>query len=98
MKQPPKLSRSLFWDTNPDTVDYDKHPRYVIEKVITRGQFEDWEEIKRYYGLETIKECALKSRDLNPKALSFLSAIFDIPKEKFKWYMQTQSNPRLYPY
>jgi hypothetical protein len=98
MKESPKLSRSLFWDTNPDTVNFDKSARYVIEKVVTRGQFEDWQEIKRYYGLEKIKECCLRSRDLDPKALSFLSAIFDIPKEEFRWYTQIQSNPRLYPY
>ncbi len=98
MKETPKLSKALFWDTNFDKVDFDKSARYVIEKVVTRGEFSDWEEIKRDYGLEKIKECCLKSRDLDPKALSFLSTIFDTPREDFRWYTQIQSNPKLYPY
>ncbi len=98
MKEKPKLSRYLFWDTDPDKIDYDRHPRYVIEKVVTMGQFEDWQEIKRYYGLGEIKQQVVRSRDLDPRTHCFLSELLDIPKEDFRWYTQIQLNPRLYPY
>lgn len=98
MKEPPKLSRSLFWDTNPDTVNFDKSARYVIEKVVTRGQFEDWQEIKRYYGLETIKQQVVRSRDLDPRTLNFLSNLLDIPKEKFRYHKLMQLYPDTYPW
>lgn len=98
MKEPPKLSRYLFWDTNPDTVNFDKSVRYVIEKVVTRGLFTDWKEIQRYYGLETIKKQVIRSRDLDPRTHCFLSELLDIPKEDFRWYKQIQSRPELYPY
>ena len=98
MKEPPKLSRYLFWDTDPDTVNFDKSARYVIEKVVTMGRLTDWKEIQRYYGLETIKQQVVRSRDLDPRTHCFLSELLDIPKEDFRWYKQMQSNPRLYPY
>lgn len=98
MKEKPKLSRYLFWDTDPDKIDYDKHPRYVIEKVVTMGQFEDWQEIKRYYGIEMIKNKCLEVRSFDPKTLSFLSVIFDVPKEQFRCYKHRQLNPGLWIY
>jgi len=95
MQDSPKLSESLFWDSEPRTIDFDNNARYVIEKVVSRGKFSDWLEIKRYYGLEKIKECALRLRDLNPKTISFLSLVLDVPREEFKCYKLRQLNPRL---
>lgn len=93
VKEKPELSESLFWDVDPGKLDYDKYPRYVIERVVTRGKFKDWEEIKRYYGLETIKDRCLELRSVDPKTLNFLSNIFDIPKEQFRCYKHKQLNP-----
>lgn len=33
----PILNKALFWDTNYDNIDYKKHARFVIERVLTRG-------------------------------------------------------------
>lgn len=30
----PALSKQAFWDVDMNSIDYDKHARYVIEKVI----------------------------------------------------------------
>ncbi len=42
------LSKSLFWDTDINKVDYEKHARKIIERVLMRGTLDDWFEIKRY--------------------------------------------------
>lgn len=97
-KTTPNFSKYLFWDTKLSSIDFDQHARYVIERAVTMGQFSDWQEAKRYYGIDKIKECTLRSRNLDPRSLNFLSVIFNIPKEQFRWYTQRQSNPELWPY
>lgn len=92
-RNPPQLSRVLFWDTDYDSIDWDNKARYVIERVVAYGFVEDWRAIQHFYGMDRIREVVLQARDLDPKTLSFLSLIFDIPKEQFRCYTQIQSNP-----
>lgn len=47
-----KLSREIFWDTNYDTIDWDKSYQWVICRVLDRGGIKDWHEIKKYYGID----------------------------------------------
>ena len=35
------LSRRLFWDVDPETIDERAHCRYVIQRVLERGTLED---------------------------------------------------------
>jgi hypothetical protein len=87
------LSRGIFWETNYDTIDWDKNVRYVIERVVTYGNMSDWNAIRTYYGMDRIRDEMLQSRDLDRKTLTFLSCIFDIPKEKFRCYNTIRLNP-----
>jgi hypothetical protein len=83
------LSKVIFWDTDIDKIDYQKHARYVIERVVMYGKVNDWRAIQAYYGMEKM----LQSRYLDAKTLSFLSCVFDIPKEQFRCYTIQQSTP-----
>lgn len=94
----PKLSKTLFWDTDFDSVDFQKHSKKIIERVISRGTIEDWFAIKRYYGLEKIKTEVLEIRYLDKLTLNFCSKYFDIPKEKFRCYNIKQSIQELWNY
>lgn len=91
----PNLSPTLFWDTNPETIDWETHARYVIERVLTRGTTQEWREIVRFYGLERIGAEAVQMRFLDRKTLAFCSAIFDIPKEQFRCYTNSITTPSL---
>ena len=94
LKEPAmELSKVIFWDTDYDRIDWDKNVRYVMERVVMYGQLSDWNAIRAYYGLDRIRTELLQSRDLDPKTLSFLSCIFEIPKEQFRCYNTIQSNP-----
>ena len=95
---PLHLSRVLFWETDYDKIDWDNKARYVIERVVTFGFLEDWRAIQQYYGMERIKETVLQARDLDPKTLSFLSLIFNVPQEKFKCFTTIQYNPGHWAY
>jgi len=82
----PVFSNNLFWDTNPDNLDYEKHARYIIERELSRGTLEDWYELKKYYGLERIKQEIVQVHYLDKLTLNFCCLIFDIPKEQFRCY------------
>ncbi len=88
------LSRVIFWDTQYDTINWEKKARFVIERVVMYGTVEDWRTIKAFYGINRIKEEMLQARDLDAKTLSFLSCIFDIPKEEFRCYIEKQLQPQ----
>ncbi|MCX8480718.1 MAG: hypothetical protein ORN58_02240 [Sediminibacterium sp.] len=88
-----QLSKVIFWDTDFNKLDLVKHKFYIIERVLMYGFYTDWQFIRNYYGDNAIKEVALQTRDLDPKTLSFLSTIFDIPKQQFRCYKYKQLNP-----
>ena len=88
-----ELSRTIFWDTDYGSIDWEKNARYVIARVIMFGTIEDWRQVQSYYGMNRIKEEMVQARDLDPKSLSFLSCILKIPSKNFRCYTQIQSNP-----
>ena len=86
------FSQNLFWDADPQQLDFDVHKRYVIERVLSRGTLSDLREAFRYYGRDVMADVAVKARSLDPKALSFASCIFSVPKEQFRCYTMKQSS------
>ncbi len=49
----PNIRRILFWDTNFDAIDWNKHKRAVINRILERGNQMEIDEIARYYSLKT---------------------------------------------
>ena len=91
-------SSYLFWDTNPQNIDFDKSKAYVIERVLSHGLLSDWQTLKQQYGLPTIKEVVLQSRYLDKYTLHFCSAYFDEPLNHFRCYNYAQSTPTHWEY
>jgi hypothetical protein len=92
------LSKSLFWDVDPQTIDTQKHAAYIIERVITLGTMEDFIIIKNYYGKDKIKQIVKGLRYLNDKDLNFCSVYFKLPKNQFRCYTTKQLNQTLWNY
>jgi hypothetical protein len=59
---------------------------WLIEKIFTRGDIKDVRNIRKYFGDEKIKEEVVKTQWWSKEELSFLSGIFNIPKENFLTY------------
>jgi len=87
-----QLSKVIFWDSDYENINWTEKARFVIGRVLMYGTIDDWNTIKSFYGLEKIKNEMLQERYLDQKSLSFLSCIFDIPKEKFRCYTKQQSS------
>jgi hypothetical protein len=90
------LSKTLFWDTDPTKIDYEKNARHIIERVVQRGDLNDWFEIKKYYGLDRIKSEVTQIRYLDKVTLNFCCKYFQLSKEQFKCYTTEQSIQKLW--
>ena len=94
----PQLRKQIFWDTDMSQFDYDRQANAIIIRVLERGNMDEWNEIKRYYGHEKIMEAAIKARYLSKKVLSFVSSLYNIPITQFRCYTWKQSNPILWDF
>lgn len=79
-----KTLQSLFWDVAFDSIDWQKHARFVITRVVSRGNLKHWETVKELYGQKKIKQEVVHIRSLDPKTLAFLSVYFGIEKTSFR--------------
>ena len=87
------LSRNIFWDVDYNTLDWEKHDRFVICRVLERGEMNDWFEIKKYYGIKKIISEATSARYLSKLAMHFISNAYDVPLKNFRCYNEQQYNP-----
>jgi hypothetical protein len=82
----PVFSERCFWEQDYTKLDFDKGKRYIITRVISYGSQNDYIELFRYYGWNTVKEEVVHINYLNKKILNFLSVIFEINKKDFREY------------
>ena len=79
-----EFKKSLFWDVHIDSLDLEKHARFIVERVVSRGNRQDWQLLKEIYGKERIRKEAMRIRSLDPKTVSFLSVYFGMEKNEFR--------------
>jgi len=80
------FSNGLFWDINPDTLDCDKHIKYIVGRVLEAGTLADWNLLCRSLSLQGIVQIARKMRSIDKKSLNFLSVVSEMPKEQFRCF------------
>jgi hypothetical protein len=67
------LSKELFWDVDQSKVTADRHSRWLLERVLERGRWEDWLMVRDHLGKETIRDLAPTLR-LKPRERHFLDS------------------------
>lgn len=85
------FSDYLFWDVDVSSIDLEANAPYVVRRVLELGQLKDWNLLVQRYGIPRISSIAQKLRILEPKALSFISAVSSVPKESFRCFTTKQS-------
>jgi hypothetical protein len=91
-KNKPELSKQAFWDVDMDSIDYEKNARFVVEKVIDRGNHRDFLQILAYYGKDNVRDLALKAIWLSDISINFCCKLFDLKPQDFKCYEKKQLN------
>ncbi len=61
------LSKDIFWDIDYKALDYNKDAYFIVKRVLNYGDEEDWEEIKKIYGILKIKELAKETDFVDKK-------------------------------
>ena len=88
---PPRFSANLFWDADPDDLDWERNMPYVIQRVLERGTESDLRTAFNFYTFPVVVDTAKRLRTLEPRALAFISAVSQIPREKFRCFTLKQS-------
>lgn len=87
-----KIRPSLFWDVDKKLLTEENNRTLIIERVINLGDLAEWNEIVRYYGLESIREEVIKAGELYPKTISFIESYLYIPKTNLRCFIRRQLN------
>ena len=93
-----QLKKSTFWEYDVSTLDATTDYQMIIPRILMRGKYEDWLEMRRFYGDKKIIEVLKNVRYLDKKSLHFVSTLFNIPKEEFRCYTTRQSDPILWDF
>jgi hypothetical protein len=66
-----QLSPILFWDVAPESLDWERHRVWLMQRVLERGTWEDWQLISAEVSIDELRamEPALK---LAPRERNFL--------------------------
>lgn len=66
-----QFRKSLFWDTDPNKLDLQKHSKYIIERIMDFGNDNDVRWMRRYYPKSTLARVVKTSKVLqsNSKTL-----------------------------
>ena len=84
------LSKHLFWDVNPDKLDFERNKKFIIHRVLDYGLINDWEIIYNRFGIDEIARNAVTIRDLDRKSASFIAVLSKTPLEQFACYTTGQ--------
>lgn len=86
------LSKTLFWDVDLTDLDAKKNARFIVERVLTRGTWNEFKLTLKFYGKAQVAKLASEIRYLDDMVLEFCVTYFNIEKNKFKCYKNKQLN------
>ena len=93
----PQINKALLWEYDLSFFDWTAMRRTVVQRVIERGNEDDFLAIFNLYGgVDGVRQIV---RDevpwLSPKDMSFAYRVFNLKKEELKCYTRTQSKTKL---
>ncbi len=74
--------RTLFWDVNPENIDPKKNQRFVIERILSRGDVEDMRWAQEFYGDEALKTTLVSTKIIDRKSFFFWCSYFNVDTQQ----------------
>ena len=74
----------LFWDTDIESLDPEKHSGFIISRIVEYGDYDDVKNLFRVYPRSTIREALMNSRSLGKKTISFFASYFGVDRSCFR--------------
>lgn len=69
------LSPGLFWDVDVRQLDWRRHAKFVIRRVLAEGDVNDWQFVRRRYGLPAVRRAFRTNRGLDAKSRVFWQVV-----------------------
>lgn len=86
-----KFSKHLFWDVDVNTLSVEKNQKFIVKRVLEYGQLPDWQLLITYLSIAEITAICKTIRDLDSKAVSFISTLSKLPRTEFLCNSSQQS-------
>lgn len=86
-----QITKALFWDINFTEIDFNKHQKFIIPRVMDRGTKNDVKIIWDFYGEKVIRETLINTRFLEDKTIYFFANLFSIQASDFRAYQIKQN-------
>ena len=88
IKDNPQVSLHLLWDVDKSQIDWDKMKYFVVQRVIERGDVDDFYAIFRLYGgPEGVREIVKKLPAFyDPRDEALARVLFDLKKKDLECY------------
>ena len=74
--------RDLFWDVDYGSIDPERNKRFIVERILARGDVDDFRFAQGLYGDDALKQVLLNAKTLDHKSLSFWCFYFNIDKQR----------------
>jgi hypothetical protein len=78
----PLSFKQLFWDIDFSSLDKEKNKNFVIERVLEFGDISHFEELKRIYSIDEIKEVLRNSKNISFKSANFYALMLNVPRKE----------------
>ncbi|MFZ5366184.1 MAG: DUF6922 domain-containing protein [Patescibacteria group bacterium] len=78
----PKSLHRYFWDVDAPQLNLQRHPQYVIQRLLEMGDAHAVRWVRRNFSEEQIKETVKKRRGLSPKTAGFWASFLKIPSKE----------------
>lgn len=77
-----EFRKTLFWDVSKEELDPDRNRHLIIERVISRGNLDEFSVLLHFYGMRKIRNTLKSLPVLDKKSMNFIITFFNIdPKE-----------------
>lgn len=77
-----KALLNLFWDSDPEKINYQKNAPAVIQRILEFGNPDQVRFMLEKYDRQIISRTLKKCRNLTSKSANFWADYFDLPKEE----------------
>lgn len=88
------IRHSLLWEYDMSNFDWFKYRQIVVQRVIERGNRDDFYAALNLYGMDSFKEAIKNIPSMHAKDASFVHQVFQIPLSELKCYTQKQQHPK----
>lgn len=71
------LNKTIFWEVNPEKLDWHGHRQFIIERTLVRGGMKAVVEIFKQYARQQIIDAVKNSKNLDRVTHNFCSNYFN---------------------